>query len=137
VDLASAPPGAKAAVAETGESCTTPCKLELPAGRHVINYTLPGYRAGVGIITVPKETRFLARLDPSSGTVMVNSSPSDAQIFVDGQEAPQKTPAILKLPAGNHKLEVKLAGYKDQVKEVEVRDGETAMLELKWVARSQ
>ena len=137
VELASSPQGAKVTVAETGESCTTPCKLELPSSRYVFNYTLAGHRPATSIIVVPKETRSFARMESTNGTLMVSSTPAGAEIFLDGKEQSQKSPAILKVASGKYRLEVKLAGFKDYGKDIEIKDGETTEVGVAWSARTQ
>jgi hypothetical protein len=47
-----------------------------------------------------------------AGTISVTSVPEGAQIFIDGEEVPDHTPAeIAGMPAGTHTVRVELAGY--------------------------
>ncbi|MEZ5399296.1 MAG: serine/threonine-protein kinase [Bryobacteraceae bacterium] len=131
VDITSTPAGARVSVDDTQEGCTTPCAMELAAGRHVLRYNLAGHRPGVAVILVPQETKATTRLDMASGTLLAISTPPGARVFVDG-EARGTTPASLKLSAGKHKIEMKLAGYPDHSREIDIRDEQILNLEVTW-----
>ncbi|MCB9522766.1 MAG: PEGA domain-containing protein [Myxococcales bacterium] len=67
-------------------------------------------------------------LAPSTGKLIVTTSPSSASIFVDGQEANAKSGQAFTVPAGQRKVTVKASGHKDQTKSVLVKKGGTARL---------
>jgi|SRR5579862_1160516 len=58
----------------------------------------------------------------TTGTVSVTSDPSGADIFVDSV-GKGHAPALLKLPAGKHQVQLVLNGYKDWVSDVDVKGG--------------
>ena len=87
-------------------SCTTPCSMELPAGRHTIAATLEGYRRTLKIFETPGSEDIFLNLDRTSGTLMVRSEPRGAEIMVDGQTRSEKTPGDAHLPTGRHNIEV-------------------------------
>jgi PEGA domain len=58
----------------------------------------------------------------TTGTVSITSDPSGADIFVDSV-GKGHAPALLKLPAGKHQVQLVLNGYKDWVSDVDVKGG--------------
>ncbi|MBZ0120942.1 MAG: PEGA domain-containing protein [Sandaracinaceae bacterium] len=53
----------------------------------------------------------LRELSSQPGTVRVGSVPPGAEIFLDGRDTGQRTPASVSVPAGPHTIELRLAGY--------------------------
>jgi len=131
VDIQSQPPGAQVTIDDTKDSCITPCSMELASGRHVLHFKLTGHRAGVAVILVPQESKAFTRLDPSTGTLLLLSTPDQADILVDG-EPKGKTPLTLKLPIGRHRVIFRREGKPDQVREVELADEQIANLDVTW-----
>jgi serine/threonine-protein kinase len=116
------PPGVFLVVDGSSQySCTTPCSMELPAGRHTIVATREGYRRTLKIFETPGSDEVFVNLDRMSGTLLVRSEPSGAEIFVDGQPRTEKTPAMLTLPIGRHSIEIQQANRK-ATQEVTIRD---------------
>ena len=72
---------------------------------------------------LPAEAQVNINLRRETGTVAVSSTPPGAQILVDGVEHPEKTPAILTLPTGRHKITVTLPGRGEKSRDVNVEDG--------------
>ncbi|MEZ5353962.1 MAG: protein kinase [Bryobacteraceae bacterium] len=131
VEMVSTPPGARVRIDDTQEGCVTPCSMELPAGRHVIRYTLEGHRPGVSVVLVPQEAKASTRLDPASGTLLLISTPPGARVFVDG-EPKGTTPASIKTSIGRHKVELKLPGLPDHSRELDVQDQQIVNIEVTW-----
>lgn len=124
VNIRSTPPGAKVIVDDgKAEPCTAPCTLDLPAGRHVLIAQLDKYETANKIFMLPAEAQLNITLRRQTGTVAVSSNPVGAQILVDGIEYPEKTPAILTLPIGRHKVTVTLPGRGEKSREFNVDDG--------------
>jgi serine/threonine protein kinase len=104
VDLVSEPPGAKLVVDSRADAtCTAPCTMSLPAGRHTLTAELNGYTVARRIFNIPETNRLIISLTGNDGTLLVTSSPSGSTIFVDGKSF-GSTPATLHLPAGLHTL---------------------------------
>lgn len=131
VGLRSQPEGATA-VLESGRGCRTPCEIQVPAGRHTVTFTADGYSTLTQRFEAPAQDSVFARMDASTGTVFLDSTPSGASIRVDGKDVPAKTPATLRLPAGRHKVEVSKDGYASQQHDVEVNDGAISKLTIRW-----
>jgi len=59
------------------------------------------------------------------GFLSVTSTPSGADIAIDGRHIGEKTPHTALLMPGPHTIKLTLAGYQDWTKEVQVKGGET------------
>jgi tRNA A-37 threonylcarbamoyl transferase component Bud32 len=124
VNIRSTPPGATVIIdSGKAEPCTTPCSLDLAPGRHVLVAQLDKYESANKIFMLPAEAQLNITLRRQTGTVAVSSSPAGAQITVDGIEYPEKTPAILTLPVGRHKVTVSMPGRGEKSREFNVDDG--------------
>lgn len=123
VQFSTAPGGAHVVIDHNaGQSCTSPCSLPLSPGRHTLSVSLDGYRDAQRIFELPQDATVIVDLERQLGTLAISSSPNGASIYLNGQARPEKTPAVLKLPAGSYKLQV----VKDSLKYEEtvvVRDG--------------
>jgi hypothetical protein len=63
-----------------------------------------------------------ARAEPATGTVVVGCNEADASLLVDGVEIPERTPAILTLPAGTHVIEARKPPLVAQKRVIELVD---------------
>jgi serine/threonine-protein kinase len=112
--------------------CVTPCRLAMTPGMHSLKFERDGYRPRITELEVPSLSSVFVQLDRREGTVMVKSNPPGAKIFVDGKEWESVTPATLTLPIGVRKIVVRRDGYSDETRDVEIRDGELATLDVTW-----
>lgn len=110
----------------------TPCSLDLPAGSYKVTGRLEGYEEFTRNLRVPDASRVFVEFDKAVGTLAVNSNPSGANLRLNGKELPNKTPALLKLPAGRYKLEVVKEGLPVQERDVSVRNGVLQTLTVTW-----
>jgi PEGA domain/SmpA / OmlA family len=67
---------------------------------------------------------------PLAARVALHSEPSGAEIYLDGQLA-GTTPATLEVPAGNHQISMRLAGYQDWARDMKVLAGSETQFEAK------
>ncbi|MBK5293301.1 MAG: serine/threonine protein kinase [Acidobacteriia bacterium] len=132
VQIVSTPPGASVNVDDGADKCASPCELEMPPGRHVLHFELAGYRRAVSIITVPKELQISAKLEQLAGTLTVKTTPPGAVIILNGQQQLQLTPAVLQLPIGHYKLQLKSQGHSDYAEEIQVKDQVISNIEVNW-----
>ena len=131
LSLESEPAGASA-VLENGRGCTTPCEIQVTAGRHTVVMTREGFAPVTRIIDVPLTKLVAVNLAQRTGRVLVSSQPPGATIRVNGQDWPVRTPTGLTLPVGRYKLEFLKEGLRNQIHEIEVREGAVATLEVNW-----
>ena len=70
----------------------------------------------------------IAQADPATGTVVISCNEADASLLVDGILIPERTPAVLTLPAGSHMIEARKPPLVAQKKVVEVGDQQQVKL---------
>jgi serine/threonine protein kinase len=120
----SVPAGARVVVDNNPAlTCQSPCSLALEPGRHVVRASQDGYRNTSRIFLVPADANVTVGMEQMLGTLSVTSTPPGASIFIDGHPRPEKTPAVLKLPPGPCRLQVRLGGVETEEETVEIRDG--------------
>jgi len=108
----SEPAGADATVGGTHLG-RTPAEVDLPSGiAHEVVLSAPGYKNwSQAVFAEPgRKLSVLARLEPVLVRVMVQGSPADAEVLVDGV-ARGKAPQSLQLPATEHRVEVRKEGF--------------------------
>ncbi|MCA1916266.1 C1 family peptidase, partial [Methanospirillum hungatei] len=67
--------------------------------------------------------------NPSGGTIAFSSTPSGAQIWVDGVNTGQVTPYTqTSVPIGTYSVTLKLSGYLDYTRSVSVTSGQTTVV---------
>jgi len=101
---------------------SAPGAVRLPAGRHEILVTAPRYlpfKATVDIKGLEQRQSLTAKLVAAWAPVTVLTEPAGATVRVDGT-ARGATPAQLELDAGTHRIELRQAGFKDWVTDVQV-----------------
>ena len=112
LSVRSAPAGAEVTVAGTHRG-RAPLAVELPAGiAYPVVVSLPGYATWAQEVfaTAGRTLSVDARLSPVFARVKVAGEPADAELLVDGAPRGQ-TPQSLNLPAVEHRIEVRKAGF--------------------------
>uniref|UniRef100_A0A7C2GFA1 PEGA domain-containing protein n=1 Tax=Thermus islandicus TaxID=540988 RepID=A0A7C2GFA1_9DEIN len=114
----------------------TPLSLSVNPGRHEVELRLPGYRS-YRVTVNPKpgdRVQIFAQLvaEVQEGTLVVDSSPSGAEVYVDGR-LQGRTPLRMSLEAGRHEVRVAAPGYGEYRAQVEVRPGESVRLTVELV----
>jgi serine/threonine-protein kinase len=132
VRIATRPPGVRISVDNGNRTCTSPCSLLLDRGQHLVAFSLDTYRPLTRRIEVPRDTSLDVNIDRATGTVTLRSTPGGASIFIDGQPMAQKTPAILTLPVGQHRLRLTVEGKPAYEGEFEIKDQVLSALNVDW-----
>ncbi|MCC6365631.1 MAG: protein kinase [Bryobacterales bacterium] len=101
VEIRTDPPGAK--VSAKGQSCVTPCSLDLPKGEYYLSASLEGYKDTHRLIRVPDQLDISVQLDRPMGFVAVHGH-TGSTIYLDGKPWKDKAPARLSLPAGTYTI---------------------------------
>ena len=120
IELLTEPAGAHVVI-DGGVSCTSPCTLSLPPGRHTLTVQAEGYGVARRIFNVPGDTALYVPLPRNTGDVVLTSIPSGAGILVDGQHA-GRTPVTLHLPLGTHRI-TWVEGTSQHEETIEVQGG--------------
>jgi serine/threonine protein kinase len=132
VRVVTSPPGARVIVdGQPRLICTSPCNLDLSPGRHTLATMLNGYRNQPRIFQVPQDREIIIALDKAFGTLMVASAPPGATITINGRERNEKTPAMLTLATGRHKIELSKDGRREE-QDIEIKDGVVTKIDVSW-----
>lgn len=89
--------------------------LELTAGQHEITLTHPRYQSEQLVLDIEGKQivqELALALEPNWAEVTLNSTPANAEIWLDDELLEQRTPAIIEALAGERGIRVQLDGYK-------------------------
>lgn len=112
VRITSVPAGARVSIADRDQG-QTPLSVALaPNAEHHVTLTKPGYRPSHQTLTVEPGQRqtFNAHLEALAGTVIVQATPEDAEVLIQGRSAGRGR-LRLELPSAPQRLEVRKPGY--------------------------
>jgi outer membrane receptor for ferrienterochelin and colicin len=133
VSVADTAHGARVRVGDAAApvSCTAPCDLDLPEGRHRLHFELAGYRPSELEVSVDRHhpARLRPELLPLTGSLVVSTDEPGALVELDGQ-ARGFTPLVLAAPVGAHVLQLSLGGFKTVVRDVVVADSRQTRVEV-------
>jgi serine/threonine-protein kinase len=109
-----------------GETQTdrSPTRFEdLAPGRYGIEITKEGYGTENRIVnlTPGRVQKVEVTLRAMMGGVLVNSSPANATIFINGKRQEENTPATIRLTPGTYRVEVAMEGYQGAAQTVQVQ----------------
>ncbi|MCP4412168.1 MAG: PEGA domain-containing protein, partial [Gammaproteobacteria bacterium] len=117
---------------------TTPKIInEMVPGMHLVELSKDGYENWSNSVEVMPETEvdLTAELEMKPGSVIVNSKPSDAIVFLDEKEISTTPITITDLKPGAHKLDVKMEGHNHWSETINIINGKelsiTAELQMK------
>jgi PEGA domain len=133
--VSSQPPGADVFINGAKQSGQTPVTLPLAPGQYNLVLRLAGYEAYAGSIQVKEniQTQLNATLNEKSATrvawAQVNTNPKGAEIIVDGTSTGQFTPSRVQVPAGMHTVVLRLNGYQQTKRTVQVSEGGTVTID--------
>ncbi len=133
VVISTTPPGAAVVLDNNPElSCVTPCPITLEQGRHTMSINLAGHREALKIFHVPEVLESMTELELMAGSLALRSNPPGATIMLNGEIRPEKTPALISLPAGTYDVELTLEGYQKFTDSLEIRDRVVSSLDVNW-----
>jgi hypothetical protein len=105
-------------------SCLAPCSIELPRGRHVAVASLAGYRSYPKIFEAGSDTAAVEiQMRQITGTLLISSEPTGAQVFVDGRALPGTTNMQQDVAPGYHLVLVRKEGAGTAERSVRVTEG--------------
>ncbi|MBC8551800.1 MAG: PEGA domain-containing protein, partial [Candidatus Brocadiales bacterium] len=117
---------------------TTPESIpSINPGTHEIKIEIDNYDVWTETVNIEagKENITTAVLQRSTGTLMVESEPANAVIFIDGKEIGHTPEIIMSSAKGTHAIEVRMDGYDIWKDNVDIEPGTeksiTATLQLK------
>ena len=125
----STPQGAQVSVdGKSDASYVTPFALaNLTPGQHSITISKQGYVTDTRTVTVTGGNRaaVAVRLTQMMATLVVNSTPAGANIYIDGRDTGTKTPAQVSVDKGQHVVLVRKMGYIDETMNAQFLLGQT------------
>ncbi len=125
----STPQGAQVALdGRTDASYVTPFALtNLMPGQHSITVSKAGYGTDTRTVNVLSGNRatVVVHLAQLMATLVVNSDPAGANIYVDGRDMATKTPAQISVDKGQHVVLVRKMGYIDETMNAQFALGQT------------
>jgi hypothetical protein len=133
--VSSQPPGADVFINGAKQSGQTPVTLPLAPGQYNLVLRLAGYEAYAGSIQVKEniQTQLNATLNeksvPRVAWAQVNTNPKGAEIILDGTSTGQFTPSRVQVPAGMHTVVLRLNGYQQAKRTVQVSEGGTVTID--------
>ena len=111
---------------------TGSCTLELGYGTYLVECRKHGFRSSQQEIVVNKENASqpvrLKSPTPIYGSLDINSTPADAEVWIDGKQAGTSPMFISECLIGSHQVILKKQGYKDKTLSINVSEGQTASL---------
>lgn len=129
LEITTNPPGTEVHINDVyyGE---TPLKKELKPGSYELNLKKSKYRTLTESVVVEDlVTKKIQReLTPEIGGIKIDSDPSSAKVFLDGEDIGY-TPISLNKPPGIYKLRIIKPGYRHFVTDIKVSDGGSAHVE--------
>jgi PEGA domain len=127
--LDSTPQGAQVLVdGRTDTSFVTPLTLtNLAPGQHTLTVTKPGYSADTRQINIISGNRATVSIHLSQlmATLVVNSNPTGANVYIDGRDSGVKTPGQVSVNKGQHVVLVRKMGYIDETMNTQFVLGQT------------
>jgi serine/threonine protein kinase len=128
------PPGAEVFINGAIQSGRTPVTLPLAAGQFNLVLRLNGYEPFVGQTELGDNSQTTLNVElkpralPHVAWAQVNTSPTGAEIIVDGNSTSQFSPARVQIPSGAHTLVMKLPGFQAARRTIDASEGGTVTI---------
>lgn len=109
-------------------SYVTPFALtNLQPGQHTITVSKPGFATDTRTVNVTSGNRatVVVHLAQLMATLVVNSDPAGANIYIDGRDSGAKTPGQVSVDKGQHVVLVRKMGYIDETQSIQFTLGQT------------
>ena len=105
----------------------TPLRKTLTAGEYTLKFVRPGFETVTKRVYVKAgaDLTVAAELKSLQGQLALDLNPAEAKLYVDGRYVSRQERQELKLNAGLHKLEARLAGYKTKQCNVNIIAGKS------------
>ena len=113
----------------------TPLKKKLAKGNYEVKVVLSGFQTYARHIAIEKNDNAImhARLSKEYGALHINSTPSQAIVFIDGKRQGQLTPFELQLTPGRYSVRVEKDHFYLYEDEIVVEQGKTNTVEADLV----
>lgn len=108
-------------------------KGKLEYGTHTIQCRLTGHRTTTLVLVVDVNTLgpiVLESPSPIYGSLIVSSTPDNAEVFVDGRFI-GNTPGAHQVIIGNHSVSIRKSGYNTEERTVAIKENQSSRVEVK------
>lgn len=109
---------------------TGSCTLELGYGTYLVECRLPGHKPSQQEIQIDRNsatgTITLTPPTPVYGSIDINSTPADAEIWIDGKQVGTTPMFLSECLVGKHEILLKKSGYKDKKHILLVSESQTS-----------
>ncbi|MGR3174615.1 MAG: PEGA domain-containing protein [Candidatus Scalindua sp.] len=112
---------------------TTPVmRRSIDHGKHEVEVRMEGYKVWSKIINLKagKEKLLTATLQIMSGTISIESTPTKARIYLDGEDVGTTPDSLRSIVPGTHEIKVKMVGYEVWSKKLDVEAGKENSLTM-------
>ena len=129
--ITSQPAGADVFINGAKQSGQTPMTFPLAPGPYNLVLRMPGYDSYAGNVEVRDniQTQLDVQLEEKSTVkvawAQVETTPTGAEILVDGDSTGQTTPSRVQVPAGLHTVTMRLTGYQPVKRTIQATEGGT------------
>ncbi len=132
VYVTSSPSGATATLDDSRTAVTPYTFTSVPVGSHTVRISLPGYETYTGTVSVSSGSTPIVSVTlpqvAGTGSLYVTSSPTGAQVYVDGVYRGSSPTSVGSLSRGSHTVLLTLSGYQDYSRTVNINTGLTTTL---------
>jgi serine/threonine protein kinase len=129
LQISSTPFGASVRIdGKTDPDWVTPfAARRLKPGRHTVVFNFKGYQPETRQADVVAGTKLplQVQLRVAQGFLVLNSDPAGAEIYVDGSDSGQVTPARITVNAGQHRVALRKDGFQPRITYADVALGES------------
>jgi hypothetical protein len=129
LQISSTPFGASVTIdGKTNPDWVTPfAAKKLKPGRHTVVFTFQGYQPETRQADVVAGTKLplYVQLQVAQGFLVLNSDPAGAEIYIDGRDSGQVTPARITVNAGQHRVALRKDGFRPKITYADVALGES------------
>ena len=109
---------------------TGSCTLELGYGTYLVECRLPGHKSSQQEIQIDRNsatgTITLTPPTPVYGSVDINSTPAEAEVWIDGKQVGTTPIFLSECLVGRHEILLKKSGYKDKKHILLVSESQTS-----------
>lgn len=124
--IKSIPPGADVNINEAHRGKTPLFLKDLPPGKHMLTFSLKSYIPRTVETTIkdntPQEVK--VELVPDFAVLKCESEPTGADVFLNGNRKGKTPLELQKIPSGSHKIEFRLKGYSNYLRDIVVNAGQ-------------
>ncbi len=104
----------------------------LNPGTHRLTLSLPGFQNKNVDLVIEDRTPIKLEVDlmSASGTLNIETDPSDAEVFINGISRGKTPTTIDRIPEGSVTIDIKTAGYEPHTRQVSLAAGEVQKINL-------